>query len=110
MNAKQKARFKNLIKATKEADRDHFSMTRYANGCGTPACVLGNYASRRDLQKSFTLHEFVENIAFDDLRVLEHFGITESEARVLFSTQGCRGAITPEGAVAFLEEFLEYKS
>lgn len=49
-------RAQNMIRALRESpDRAQFSMSRWATRCGTPACVLGHYAARSDLQNIFEL-------------------------------------------------------
>src|SRR5688572_21144506 len=49
--------FLKLIQAVEEADPREFHMHRFVNACGTPACVLGNYAAREDLQSAFRIKE-----------------------------------------------------
>jgi hypothetical protein len=80
---------------------DVFNMESFYNpACKTPACVLGTYASRRDLQTTFTISHnglsLIEDpdalVWPDDQEVLRHFGITEEEARALFDADGCNDA------------------
>lgn len=100
--------------------------------CGTPACVLGNYASRGDLQRLLTVkalprrynrnelehvmvlrgkvvHDSYDSASHKDAQVLDHFGITAAESEVLFGPDGCGGAKTPEEAAAYIEKFVAYK-
>lgn len=126
---------RNAVRALRECARpETFTMTTYVHGeryqsnfdkradwCGSPGCVLGNYASRTDLQdllqitwrgaepavafKSWPYEDFV----FHDPRVLDHFGIDVKEADELFSAHGCGGARTPEQAATYLEDFAARK-
>lgn len=107
--------FANLIRSTSEADPEDFNMREYGNPCGTPACVLGNYANRTDLQDAFSFEpaqngEVVSTtgdyVAYGGKLVQKHFGITTYDAAEIFSGEsGCAGAKTPAEAVAFLEAF-----
>ncbi len=100
---------------------DMFTMGRYGNPCGSPACAIGTYASRRDLQRAFVLkvdgefgfdvfdaadlyisHEDGENIC-------THFGITSADADALFGGEGCGGAQTEHEAAAFIRAFVKRK-
>lgn len=123
MNKIQEKRFRNLIRATRDASSEHFDMNRYAhNGCGSPACVLGNYAARRDLQRTINLDlsgpiEWIKIrdntgrvIWYDSPTILDHFGITFREFIDLFASNGCDSAgKNQDRAVAYLESFLERK-
>lgn len=90
----------NLAKAVRETKYpEKFSMNSYVHPCGTPACALGNYAAREDLQSEFKLElvkdEFGDffriayadertSVDFWDSRVRSHFDITDREATLLF--------------------------
>lgn len=112
-------RLKNLIVSLRDAKPEDFSMLRYGNMCGTPACVLGHYASRTDLQGSFVLqsregdcHPYVYSIDDDGPAdcyseyVTDHFDIDEEQALELFADNGCGNASTPEQAIEYIEEFI----
>lgn len=100
------------------------------NFCGTPACALGHYGARKDLQKTFSIKigvEFAELVSVkpnpseyeDDEpdyfvscntgNVLEHFGLTLEESHTLFAEEGCGGAKTAKGAASFIEKFVAKK-
>ncbi len=108
---------RNVIRALREIPddrRESFNMERYGTSCGTPACCLGQYAFRTDLQALFILTSsgdirYIETgrkIDFDDEPLLDHFGLTMTQTYVLFSTTGCGSAKTPEQAIAFIEAFI----
>ena len=93
-----------------------FGMHEYFHWCGTPACVLGHYGSRRDLQRLLKRHGdslvYVKTGAgadYYDITVHEHFGISSSEALELFSSQGCGRAKTPLQASKYIEKFVKSK-
>ena len=85
-----------------------------ARTCGTPACALGNYAFRRDLQKTFRLNG--NNVLLSSgsdcfcgdpwEEVKEHFGISEKQADELFDQGGCGNAKTHLQAAKYIEEFV----
>ena len=126
-------RLLDVARATRETPvPDNFTM-RYFGQCGSPACALGNYAVRRDLQdvfylcrhseeyardaKAYGLDEklFIRLVADDCLvscgggMVQQYFGISEFEAIELFSVTGCARAQTPEAAAAYIEAFVARK-
>ena len=108
-------RFKNLIRATAEADPKHFNMAFFGQ-CGTPACVLGNYAAREDLQDAFCFEDNTVKlcgsgvrISYANIAVRDHFGITAEETQRLFASWGCSLAETPAEAVGYLQRFLSRK-
>lgn len=99
-----KQRLLDVARALRETPHpEKFDMGKYAHPCGTPACALGNYAARSDLQDHFRIHMDAEYSAMwistsDNKRadyfrgdVLEWFGITDEQAEELFSTYGCGG-------------------
>lgn len=114
------ANFKNLIRAVESAHPDDFTMETYANDCGTPACVLGHYASRGDLQSEFRLTsprinmmKMVRNhaghaLSYVSEEVLTHFGLTPDEADALFSEGGCgQAGDDRDAALQYLRLFLK---
>jgi len=98
-------------------------MGEYTDSCGTPACALGHYASRGDLQKAFKLGDpsGTSSYQFVVLRkwggfvdyyagaVLDHFGIEYPEAGELFGGNGCGGAKTVKQAAKYIENFVKRK-
>ncbi len=134
MNKRQIERFQKLIRSTEDANPTTFNMKMIAydgdhtkHPCGTPACVFGNFAARTDLQKFIKIK--VVTFAEDDLSteieiinsrtgreiwidnedVEDYFGLNENECRMLFSTDGCGNAKTPQDAVKYLKTFLQVK-
>lgn len=99
-------RFGALCRATFE--RGGVNMSRYGNGCGSPGCLLGNYADRSDLQDEFELspcrpdddHRLVRNklsgcvVGCQFAAIQNHFGIDSRDAHDLFSSTGCSEAFT----------------
>lgn len=98
-----KQRLLDVARACREAPNPAgFTMERFANDCGTPACALGHYACRPDLQDKFSLRNmtvygrpwlaFEGNVSSYDRRgVLDWFGIDEDESEELFGVLGCGG-------------------
>lgn len=104
----------------------HFNMCRFVNDCGTPACVLGHYAVRKDVQELFALGcENISHFAYSvrgellyrestvhdyrptdycSLEVRGHFDVNEAECEALFGPMGCHNALTEEEAADFIEE------
>lgn len=123
-------RFLNLIKALRESPiPEAFNMGCYVRGgmyddyadkswCGTPACILGHYAAREDLQKLLRIKERPDNLfqlvyvrsgevaEFQDAAISRHFGISEEQAIRLFSSVGCNEAKTPAQAIEYIEELM----
>jgi hypothetical protein len=114
----------NLLKVAKalreSTNPDLFEMGSYSHPCGTPACALGHYAARRDLQDFlkidgaglFYVPELRVQVGFtradyDDEYVCGHFGISTEEAEELFSTFGCNAAKTATQAAEYIERFAE---
>lgn len=119
-------RLKNVIRALREKkDPKMFSMYTVMHPCGTPACCMGEYASREDLQDEFSLksvsaEDWYEGIGIVlrktglgvspfGLRVASHFGITVADAEDLFGSEGCAFANTPDEAAHYIEEFIKHK-
>lgn len=110
--------FQNLILALQEHPApDKFTMEYYGL-CGTPACCLGTYASRQDLQSYFgVLYDSLGKcyvtakirsicLSPDSYRVFSHFDITQEEAWELFSPDGCNEAQTISEAIAYIQDFI----
>lgn len=136
-------RLLNVAKALRESKNPKmFKMSQFVHGdnaelmshtadkniCGTPACALGHYAARRDLQKLLTIEKeektsyfgkypyarvvFTDgqqaNLLHDD-RTSDHFGIGLDEMEELFSGAGCGNAETPKQAARYIEKFVARK-
>ena len=125
MNKTHIKRLRTLARVLEEADRvplfrKLFTMTSWGWGnknahgliadCGTPACALGHYAARTDVQRSFEL-DFEGEITYQGSKVnvvqaaVDHFGIDYSDHHDLFSGSGCGGATRPKAAAKFIERF-----
>ena len=111
-----KKRLLNAARALRESPNpEKFTMRRYINECGSPACVLGHYAARKDLQRTFGVDTVArvlyrrnpkEIVGYYSLLVQSHFGISPWEAETLFNTSGCNGAITSDEAATYIENFV----
>lgn len=115
-------RLLNVARALREdPDPSNFSMRTFGK-CRTPACALGHYASRRDLQQAFYLRRDGwlgmkdssgkrgrEARGIDDPFVHEHFGINHAESDDLFGRSGCGGALAPFQAADYIEAFVASK-
>lgn len=96
---------------------DSFDMEYYFRPCGSPACALGSYALRQDLQSEFTMRNNWIDLAagvtdlfcYSSPEVLRHFGINDEEASLLFSSDGCDGADNEIEAAEFIEAFAREK-
>lgn len=110
-----------------ENDVDHDEKNEFINdavmliphNCGAPACALGHYALRTDLQDRFRLADNGQVVFVDreltlggvaDGRIAEHFDITIKEAAKFFGSNGCGGAETPGEAADFIESFIKNRS
>lgn len=116
--------FEKLLRANREAPAELFDMGVFAGAptaCGTPACLFGNYALRKDLQSAFVAvpgnvlcgmgyvasTETGRPTWSDGSEVCEHFDISNGEANRLFGHNGCNDAGTDrEKALAYVEHFL----
>ena len=109
-----KERLLNVAQALRESpNQDRFTMRQFVyapdaeHTCGSPACALGHYAFRGDLQKTFTPDSFrTGGLACDAPEVQEHFGITSRQACQLFSAAGCGEAQTTSAAAEYIEKFV----
>lgn len=126
-------RLMTVVKLLREAQRSSkrrsaFDMGAWANHCGTPACALGSYAAREDLQRTF---RFVRDsdgffgvtakglrdgsISFPlsarEAEVFKrHFDLTPEQADELFGAEGCGKAKTPKHAADYIEKFIQLNS
>jgi hypothetical protein len=98
-----------------------------ANFCGTPACALGHYAARTDLQRILKISIFKEKGApaadvvyfgtkrksvdyYDESIWADHFGLDDSyEMEELFGFAGCNEAKTALQAAKYIERFVQKK-
>lgn len=115
-------RLQNLVRALRETkDPDRFTMNCIMHKCGTPACALGQYASRTDIQDAFRLdlskkweassgvvHNGI-NVCWSNQTISDHFGISEDETAELFDADGCGNAQTADEAAHYVEEFIKHK-
>ena len=111
-----KARLEKLIVALEGVKPSQFDMTMYVHWCGTPACVLGHFAARSDLQKKFTLSDggwsavhvrkTGESIDYFDDEVLTYFGITRAQSERLFGADENEGA-TPATMRKRIRKFID---
>ena len=110
----KKKRLLNVARALRESkEPDEFTMAYYGLGCGTPACALGHYAVRSDLQDEFALDkegDLIDRdgdpVAYADPSVRMHFGITAEQAGDLFSACGCGFAETALEAAEYIERWI----
>ena len=118
MNKAQKKRLLNVAKALRDdKDPEKFTMASFSN-CGTPACALGHYAARRDLQNIFRLTRGGwlglvgkrGDLGIDAEEVEKHFGIDYEQSEQLFGMRGCGGAKTPLAAAEYIEQFVARQS
>jgi hypothetical protein len=120
-------RFRNLIRVLRDAQKSEelrakFTMALYGyrasteRACGTPACAMGHYAFRTDVQRTFRLARDgwavdLDGHCFHDAESVfaQHFGIDPTEARRLFGSEGCGDAKTPGQAADFIERWFMQK-
>lgn len=82
-------RMLNLLDSMRNAKEDEFDMNVFTHSCGTPACALGNYGTRKD-QNAFWYDTGYSRPRFcyageDPFAIAsQHFGIKHSEAEALF--------------------------
>ena len=100
MNAEHKQRLLDVARACRETKHaSDFNMNYFVNVCGTPACALGNYAARPDIQGRFSLDPKDKEILLDGEcvnyfydEVIDYFGLHDvEEADELFGPFGCGG-------------------
>lgn len=124
MDKKQQKRFEVLIECTEQADKKAFDTNMYAHRCGSPACIIGNYAANQKVQKTFKLEKVSDVVGgehwtlclkdgrfvdYYDQEVQDHFGIDRVEADEIFGTTGCDEATTPKQAVKYLKRFYKLR-
>jgi len=115
-----KARLEKLIVALDGVKPKQFDMTMYAHACGSPACVLGHFAARSDLQKKFKFNEKCDRFSaavllvkggkpvyFEDDEVLEYFGITPAQSEYLFGCDGPNEFATPAMMRRRIRKFID---
>lgn len=107
-------RLANVSRALRESPApERFTMRRFTNQCGSPACAFGHYAARADLQQAFYLDTHGSPLSIDGEHFVDtiktHFGIDELETTELFGGFGCDNAQTPEAAAAYIDCFIERK-
>lgn len=111
-------RLLNVVRALRESPRpEAFTMARYAHDgidhpCGTPACAIGHYAARGDLQDAFVVDGMAVRVGSEWLTysmIRAHFGLSVEEDVELFSEDGCGDAQTTEEAASYIEAFVARK-
>jgi hypothetical protein len=103
-----------------------FNMGMFVHACGTPACALGHYGARQDLQNVYRVirscrfgNDQRDMVAYDleaarrgayrpdvDEVAYEHFELDYRQYTELFACDGCGGAQTPEQAADYIERFV----
>lgn len=87
--------------------------------CGSPACALGHYGVRGDLQDEFVPNaehstldykhgegSFGQHICYSDNRMLAYFEVSRDDMELLFGGDGCGDAQTATEAAEFIENFV----
>lgn len=139
MNKIQAERLLNVARALRESPTPQaFTMNIYSWGlydeeadneydlnfaCGTPACALGHYAARSDLQDLLFIgkqngvgavtvryRDSLDLVCFAADKVQEHFGIDSLGTDELFNTDGCGKAETAIEAATYIEEFVAQRT
>jgi hypothetical protein len=115
---------------------EKFDMRKFGHSCGTPACAIGHYFARTDLQSEFVLSsrgsiattaEPLEPLWIGmrggHTAIRDHFGITEEQEDELFGdpiddddeenvfvreNAGCGNAQTAIEAAEYIERFCEH--
>lgn len=113
-----KPRLEKLIVALEGVKPRDFDMGRYVHSCGSPACVLGYFASRGDLQRKFVitrdnydgvnicLRGTKEPVDHWDRVTHGYFGISEEQAEYLFGAESNEGA-TPAQMRRKIRKFID---
>lgn len=119
-----KERLLNVVKALRESPNpEKFSMCHVHNSCGSPACAIGHYVARSDLQSEFlpvpvdhpfmlsngTGHVLLKDgtaVFFSSNALLNHFELGDDEFDDLFSDAGCNWAHTADQAADYIERFV----
>lgn len=92
-------------------------MGSYIKPCGAPACVLGHYCAREDLQDDFRVvgrgirgrYSPGDGLGFDSIEVRMHFGLRFDESHTLFGEYGCRNAKSAEQVSEYIRNFVAKK-
>lgn len=94
-------------------------MGSYIKPCGAPACVLGHYCAREDLQDDFSVryrgiisrnaNPNDNSLGFDSIEVRRHFDLRFDESHAIFGEYGCRNARHPEQVSEFIRDFVANK-
>ena len=121
MNKRQAQRLLKVARALRESPApEAFNMDKYI-WCGTPACALGHYGSRPDLQRVMVVRKDgfgkpdlfyrhgIDLVDYWDYQILDHFGTSRAEAEDLFGSHGCGGAKTTIEAAQYIEDFVRRK-
>ncbi len=124
MNAIQKKRLLNVARALRESEiPKDFRMVAFRNECGTPACALGHYVARQDLQRAFTWgrpggdyprdrfphsKKSGHEVFYTYPEIQEHFGLNEKQLEELFGEDGCGDARGPRSAAQYIERFVQH--
>ena len=110
-------RLAKVSRALRESEHPEvFTMSFYTHPCGSPACALGHYVARHDLQRTFEPGP-VPLVARTIRRikgcygpeVTSHFGIAEHEAKELFASDGCDRACSANTAADYIDKFIARK-
>jgi hypothetical protein len=119
-----KQRLMNVVRALRESPNpDKFDMGKTHHKCGAPACAIGHYVSRQDLQDEFkpvvSDSEYFDGdgtayirkgdivIFFDNRSMRDHFDLDGDEFGALFGGGGCGGAKTATRAADVIQHFVE---
>lgn len=127
MNKTHIKRLRTVAAALDEADaipffRKTFTMRVWGFGfnherqnvpdCGTPACAMGHYAARTDLQRGFKLDSDGDVATTGHLKgyrvdfaMRMHFGIDVNQHEKLFGHDGCNRAKRPKAAASYIRKF-----
>lgn len=109
-----KQRLLNVARALRESPKpERFTMDCYVHRCGTPACALGHYILRSDMQSDWVWDPVSRYPAPLRPRIGalstwagQHFNILDREIGELFGADGCNGAQTPIEAAEYIEQFV----
>lgn len=107
-----KQRLLNVARALRESPNpEMFTMKLYLHSCGTPACALGHYGVRSDLQDEFYSDEHGALYASGGnpwifAAAKAHFDLRDKEADELFDSDGCGNAKTAIDAAEYIEKFV----
>lgn len=96
--------------------RGEIYMGGFIKSCGAPACVLGHYAAREDLQDDFKVFGFGIvhkyggfSLGFDSGYVRKHFNLKSDELKSLFGEQGCGNATRAKQVSEYMNNFVAKK-